>query len=107
MFFFRRQRQVDAACSEINQVCKRAAEGDLSARVVHTDRYGEFGPTLVALNRALDLVDAYVRESSASLRFAAQGTYYRPFLLRGMAGEFRHGAEQINIARNAMRRMEI
>ncbi len=103
MFFSKRQRQMEAACIEINDVCKRAAQGDLSARVIHTDRYGDVGPTLIALNRALDLVDAYVRESSASLHFAAQGKFFRPFLLRGMAGDFRHGAMEINAARGAMR----
>jgi methyl-accepting chemotaxis protein len=103
MFSFKKNRLMREANAEIAAVCLRAAKGDLSARVVHTDSFGDAGPTLVALNRALDLVDAYVRESSASLRFAAQGKYYRPFLLRGMAGDFRLGAGQINAAREAMR----
>lgn len=96
-------RQHRDAMREIADVCRRAAEGDLSARIVRTSKYGDLAPALNALNRLLDLTDAFARESSASLTFAAQGKFYRPFLLRGMPGDFRRGAEIINSAREVMK----
>lgn len=52
-------------------VCSRAADGDLEARITNTEEFGELGQCLNAINRMLDQVDAYVRESSASLEYAA------------------------------------
>ena len=90
------------ALREIEAICARAASGDMSGRVLHLKSYGELSPTLAAFNRMLDLTDAYIRESSASLSFAAEGKYYRPFLPAGMVGQFRRGADVINGARQAM-----
>lgn len=90
------------AVREIQAVCDRAAQGDLSARVVRTSDFGDLAPAMVALNHMLDLTDAFVRESGASLTFAAEGKFYRPFLVRGMVGDFRRGAEIINTARESM-----
>ncbi|WP_291004490.1 methyl-accepting chemotaxis protein [Ferrovibrio sp.] len=91
------------ALKEIGEVCERVAHGDLNARVVHTDPYGDLAPPLRALNHMLDQTDAYIRESGASLNFAAEGKFYRPFLERGLHGDFRRGAGIINRARLAMR----
>ncbi len=102
LMFGRRSRLQRMAFQEITEVCNRVAQGDLSARIVHTTKYDDLAPALQALNRMLDLTDAFVRESGASLTFAAQGKFYRPFLVRGMAGDFRRGAEIINAAREAM-----
>jgi methyl-accepting chemotaxis protein len=90
------------ALQQIEAICARAAQGDMSGRVLHLKRYGDLSPTLAAFNRLLDLTDAYIRESGASLSFAAQGKYYRPFLPTGMVGQFRQGADIINGARQAM-----
>lgn len=79
--------------------CERLASGDLE------DRLPPLGddPALVrartALNRVADLVDAYVRESQASLAAAGEGRYHRRFLRRGMPGAFREGAVRIDAAR--------
>ncbi len=91
------------ALQAVNDVCGRAARGDLSVRVLHVASYGELAPALIAVNRLLDLADAFVRESGASLTLASQGQYYRPFLETGMPGNFRRGAEIINQARESMR----
>jgi len=84
-------------------VCQRAAEGDLEARITNTQEFGDLSPFLVAINTLLDQVDAYVRESAASLEYASKNKYFRPFLLRGMKGDFRRGAEVINTARETMK----
>ncbi|MFN3399650.1 MAG: methyl-accepting chemotaxis protein [Ferrovibrio sp.] len=94
------QRQ--KALETLSNVCDRAASGDLSVRITNTADYGAEAPMLRSLNRLLDRTDAFIREAGASLTNAAEGKYYRAFLLRGMVGEFRRGAEVINTARAAM-----
>ncbi|WP_341705213.1 methyl-accepting chemotaxis protein [Ferrovibrio sp.] len=95
----RRQQTLEA----IGAVCERAAAGDLSARIVSTEELGPYAKIAQSLNRLLDRTDAFIRESGASLTYAAEGKFFRPFLLRGMLGDFRRGAEVINRAREAMR----
>ena len=90
------------AFEQAEEVCLRAAAGDLEARIIDIEDYGELADCLSAINRLLDMTDAYVRESSASLEFASQRKYFRPFLLRGMLGDFRRGAAVINRARESM-----
>lgn len=79
------------------------AAGDLEVRVEPLAG----PPALAALrddvNLSLDIMDAFVRESGASLDAAAQGRFHRQFLVRGMPGTFRDGAERINTARETMR----
>ncbi|MFN4276066.1 MAG: methyl-accepting chemotaxis protein [Ferrovibrio sp.] len=94
----RRQKVLD----ELSTVCDKAAAGDLSVRVVDTQSHGDLAPVLQSLNRLLDRTDAFIRESGASLTYAAEGKFFRPFLLRGMPGDFRRGAQVINNAREAM-----
>lgn len=94
----RRQKVLD----ELASVCDKAAAGDLSVRVVDTQSHGDLAPVLQSLNRLLDRTDAFIRESGASLTYAAEGKFYRPFLLRGMPGDFRRGAQVINNARDSM-----
>ncbi len=91
------------AMAAAEAVALRAANGDLEARITNTDDFGELSNFLGAINKLLDETDAYVRESKASLEFASQGKFYRPFLERGMLGDFRRGAETINAARETMR----
>ena len=91
------------ALESAQAVCERAANGDLEARITETQAFGDLAPFLIAINKMLDQVDAYVRESSASLQYASERKYFRPFLLRGMRGDFQRGAEVINAARDTMK----
>jgi methyl-accepting chemotaxis protein len=91
---------------QLTATCEAAARGDLEARSRTTDEVASV-PALQqlhdAVNRVLDVSDAFVRESSASLTSAAEGRYHRRLLLTGLRGAFRHSATDINGARDAMR----
>ncbi|MGY1672145.1 methyl-accepting chemotaxis protein [Geodermatophilus sp. SYSU D00710] len=90
----------------LTETCEAAARGDLEARAVPVAGSGAV-PDLVALqhgvNRALDVSDAFVRESGAALTSAAEGRYHRRVLLAGLQGAYRQAATDINAARDAMR----
>ncbi len=84
-------------------VCLAAAEGDLEARLLHIDVDGDLGRMLHAINHMLDVNDAFVRESFASLDCASRDEFHRLVLERGMQGIYLHAAKGINKATNAMR----
>ncbi|MCK6452504.1 MAG: methyl-accepting chemotaxis protein [Alphaproteobacteria bacterium] len=88
--------------AQAESVCARAARGDIQARIVETERLGALAALPVAINKAFDLADAFVREAGASLKYASEGKFYRPFLVRGILGDYGRGAQIINGARGAM-----
>lgn len=91
-----------AALVTITDFCERIAEGDLEGRLPVLAGPPEVQRARVGLNRVADLIDAYVRESQATLTAAGEGRFYRRFLRRGMPGAFRAGAERIDSARHAL-----
>lgn len=91
------------AVEAITTACEKVAAGDLEMRVPSVDGPAEVQRLRVAVNRIVDVTDAYVRESGASLRAASEGRFYRQFLVRGMPGAFRSGARMINTAREGMK----
>ncbi|MGY1825223.1 MULTISPECIES: methyl-accepting chemotaxis protein [unclassified Blastococcus] len=90
---------------QLTAACEAAARGDLEARS-RIEPAAEEVPDLVALhhalNRVLDVSDAFVRESSAALTSAADGRFHRRLLTTGLLGSFRRTATDINDARGAM-----
>ena len=93
---------IEAALAEMARAIHQVAAGDFETRVMHTSGSEHF-PQLVtmrdSLNRNFDRMDEFIRESTASLSAASEGRYYRQFLLGGMHGAFRDGAEAINTGR--------
>ncbi|MGY1741391.1 MULTISPECIES: methyl-accepting chemotaxis protein [unclassified Blastococcus] len=96
-----------AFVAELTRTCAAAAAGDLEARaapVAGSEQVPELGALQAEVNRALDVGDAFVRESRAALTAAAEGRFHREVLLTGLSGAYRQAAADINTARDAMRR---
>ena len=95
--------EYQVATTVLAEAFAAVAAGDLEVRIAPV----EGSPVLAALrtdvNLVLDVMDAFVRESGASLDAAAQGRFHRQFMVRGMPGTFRDGARRINGARESMR----
>ncbi|MGV8965269.1 MAG: methyl-accepting chemotaxis protein [Cellulomonas sp.] len=89
---------VNEAIAEMLRASRAVAAGDFEARVMDTSGSQDF-PELIELrhelNRSFDRTDA-------SLVAAAEGRYYRQFLLGGTLGAFRDGAVIINRCRTTM-----
>ena len=86
-------------------VCEHAAAGDLEHRVLHVPTAeGDVARLLRSLNHLLDMTDAFVRESRATLNYAARGKFFRKVILRGMHGSFRHASNAINEGTEEMAR---
>lgn len=82
------------------EVCERIAAGDLEVRVPPLG--GPLEPLRRQVNHLADVADAFVRESAACLAAAGEHRFHRRFLLQGMPGAFRGGAERAEQARAAM-----
>jgi len=88
---------------EAAEVCRRAAAGDLEARVVDIhDAEPEVVTMCHELNHLLDQTDAFIREAAASLDHVAHDKFHRRLLERGLLGSFRRDASIINGATTAM-----
>ncbi len=93
----------DTALGDIEALCTAMAGGNLELRYIDHDGDDRLDRVGRSLNHLTDLMDAYVRESTAALAAASEGRFYRRFLVRGMLGTFGSGARAIN---TATRRME-
>jgi methyl-accepting chemotaxis protein len=83
---------------DLADVCDRAARGDLEARSLDASANGDFGRLCTAINRMLDMADAYARESAAAMAECSQDRFHRPILLRGLQGGYRQASQTINRA---------
>lgn len=91
-----------AEVTVLAEAIARAAEGDLEVRVPALGSSPELTSVRTGVNRLLDVIDAFVRESQAALTAAAEGRYHRRFLQQGLPGRFREGAAQIDAGRASM-----
>jgi methyl-accepting chemotaxis protein len=95
-------RVLTIALEEAAQVCRRAYEGDLEARVLSRRQSGSLGALQKSINDMLDIVDAFVREAAASMEAASHGKCYRKVLRRGLPGSFRRSATIINAGTDSL-----
>ena len=88
--------------NQISEVCRRAAKGDLEARISPIPPQGpipqqeQWRGMCGSINALLDMVDSYVRESRAVLEYCGRHEYHRPILVRGLQGAYRGAAVVIN-----------
>lgn len=94
--------RVRAWLRRIAEVCEEAARGNLEARLIGCEEGGDVARIAKSINHLLDVTDAFVRESRASLDHASEGKYFRRVVVRGLPGTFRQGAAAINAASERM-----
>lgn len=87
----------------VAEASEAIAQGDLEVRILGCDDTGDIGRAVHGLNRLLDVTDAFVRESKATLDYASRGKFFRRVLLRGLPGTFRDAAVLINGATEKMK----
>jgi len=97
-------RRANENIREVSTVCVQAFKGDLEARVLGARDGGDIGRVQKSVNDMLDIVDAFVRESAASMEYVSRGKTFRKVLTRGLPGSFRNGAIVINAGTDAMDR---
>jgi methyl-accepting chemotaxis protein len=73
-----------------------AGKGDLNSRLLHIKGTGEVAALQHSINLLLDITEAFLKESEASLAAAGQRRYYRKFIATGMPGVFGKSAIAIS-----------
>lgn len=95
------------AMDKILEIFTAVLKGDMEARILHISEYDkDIQDTFIALNNFIDMTDAYIRETSATMEHACEKKYYREFLETGFTGSFRRGAGILNRTRENMQQME-
>lgn len=84
------------------EVCRRAADGDLDVRILGIDEEGDCGDLLHSINHLLDMTDAFIRESTATLEAASRDEYFRQVRPEGLRGDFGRAVLKINAATQRM-----
>lgn len=88
--------------AKLTEVCEAAANGDLEKRALLCDGTPDVKRLSDAVNRMLDVTDAFVRESGAALEHASENKFWRKVILRGMQGSFQSASGLINQATENM-----
>lgn len=83
-------------------VCRRAAQGELDARILGIADGGDSAELLHSINHLLDMTEAFIRESTATLEAASRGEYQRPVRPEGLRGTFGQAVAKINAATQRM-----
>lgn len=88
----------------IAEITGRCAAGDMESRILLPKERGDLANMINRINDSIDMADAYVRESLATLEHAAEEKYYRKIVLTGMDGCYKNGAEIMNGGMDSIRR---
>lgn len=81
------------------KVIEEAAQGNLNVRVTNIpEDTGDVSQMLWAVNRFLDVTEAFIRETDASMDAMAQGKSFRFIIDQGMPGEFKNFSRKVNMA---------
>ncbi|PZQ44139.1 MAG: hypothetical protein DI551_10735 [Micavibrio aeruginosavorus] len=75
---------------------KLAANGDVNERILHIGSSNEIGTMQLRVNQLLDILEAFLKESEASMEAAARRAYYRKIIMTGMPGIFGKSAAGIS-----------
>lgn len=92
------QLRVKRFVNNVADVCNSIKKGDFEARVINLKEGKDLLKLSNAVNDAIDVCDAFVRESELAMKAASEGKYYRKIRLEGMLGSFAISVNGINKA---------
>lgn len=96
MAFVRKGRKMVVKTGE---TLEKAAKGDLNGRITNIPtNKGEMARMLWSINHLLDVTEAFIRETEASMDAMSKGKNYRHIIERGMPGDFITFTEKVNNA---------
>ncbi|WP_264582594.1 methyl-accepting chemotaxis protein [Rhodoblastus acidophilus] len=95
-------KRIAQVVAEGRRLCGAVTIGDFETRLADVTEGGETGAFLEELNDMADVVDAYMREATASLEAMRKNNYFRRILPDGLKGALLHSATTINEAADAI-----
>lgn len=91
-WLLRATKSINKAMAALEQ----AASGNLKARIIGIRGHGSVGKMLENINRVLDQVEGFAKETEAAMKAAASGRFYRKIMPRGFRGDFVRFANEVN-----------
>lgn len=91
-------RRLQASVKYAVKITKDLARGDFSARIIGITEQGDIGEFYHSINDMSDIMDAFVRESTACMQAVNENKYFRKILPEGMHGSLLQGTKTINAA---------
>jgi len=91
-------RRTAVAIGSVAERCREVDRGNLENRLIHIAEGGVTGDLMHAYNDMIDRVEAYIRESTASMAYVSRNEYFRLITETGMVGTFLHASQTINAA---------
>ncbi|MBI1275010.1 hypothetical protein GC177_03455 [bacterium] len=88
---------------QITRIANQCATGNLEQRIILPASQGEMRSLVYAVNRFIDVADAYIRESGASAEHAARGLFYRNIMTTGLSGTWKQASEGLNSSSHKVR----
>jgi|GEM_PF-4746999 len=88
--------------AELNYMLKQCAQGNLEPRIKSYKQSGTERNISLNLNNFIDVMESYVRESSATLAAASKGKFFRKIILDGMPGSLKQSSIILNHASEIM-----
>jgi len=95
-----------ATLDDVLAAVEAAAAGDLNVRVVNIEGEDATARMAWAVNRLLDITEAYCRESYAAIDHANRRQYFRKIVATGLRGDFVWFAGTVNEALDLMARRD-
>jgi methyl-accepting chemotaxis protein len=89
-------RRASCAIRNCSQAVAKIAAGDFETRIVGVNEHGDLATLVIALNRIVDLTDAFLREVEHSTQCVSNGLYYRKVIDRGLPSLYRRSSEALN-----------
>lgn len=89
-------RRASCAIRNCAQAMAQIAAGDFETRIVGVKDNGDLASVATALNRIVDLTDAFLREVEHSMECVSNGLYYRKVIDRGLPSLYRRSGEALN-----------
>jgi methyl-accepting chemotaxis protein len=92
------QNRVSAFVKNTAEVCSQIRKGNFEVRVINKSEPKQLAYLANSVNDAIDICDAFVRESMLAMQAASEGRYYRKIREEGMLGAFIVSVRGINNA---------
>ncbi|MGD9638674.1 MAG: methyl-accepting chemotaxis protein [Alphaproteobacteria bacterium] len=95
----------DTSYNEIERyanILEKAAKGDINIRITDIKDTGNLKNLAIAVNRIMDLTEAFAKEANTAMEYANQRKYFRHILTSGLRGNFASFAKTINSSLDLM-----
>lgn len=96
------QAKMTTSLRRMADICRRLSRGDFEARIVNIKDKGEVAEMMWSVNEIADHMDAFVRESAASMDYVASNQYFRYIKEEGLHGSVLNAARKINKATDSV-----